>query len=127
MLRNLLYVGLGGFGGAIARYVLSGWLYQLFGSSFPFGTVGVNLLGSFLIGIFAGFSDLFFWDNPQMRLLFLVGFLGSFTTFSTFTYESFSLARNDQWLLFGIYCGVHLFLGFFAVYLGFNLVKLMMR
>jgi fluoride exporter len=90
----------GGAIGALARYGLGGVVQKWAGPGFPWGTVGVNLLGCFLFGLATTFliSDRFALD-ARWRLFVLVGFMGAFTTFSTFAYETVELMQKSQWLL----------------------------
>jgi len=123
--QNILLVGAGGFIGSILRYLVSGWAVHIFKSTqLPIGTMVVNILGSLLLGILGGFSDHIQIFSPNIRLLLFVGLLGGFTTFSTFGYETITLLRNDQIFLAFINVGVQLFVGFGAVYLGYNFSKL---
>ena len=82
----MIFVAIGGFFGAIARYQIGLWMTKLVGNSFPWGTLVINVVGSFLLGICFGIQ-------PQQFLIFLfaTGFLGAFTTFSTFSYEAIQL------------------------------------
>lgn len=90
-------VGIGGAAGAIARYVVGRGLTMRFGDGFPYGTFTVNIAGAFLIGVLyvllteRGVSD------ERLRLLLATGFLGGFTTFSTYTLEAITLAESGQW------------------------------
>ena len=94
---NLVILGLGGFLGAISRYLLSGYVQNLFKQDgFPYGTLVVNILGCFVLGVLtyaAGAKGMF---DAQTRLFLMVGFVGAFTTFSTFSVESASLFQNGQ-------------------------------
>ncbi|MBI9073882.1 MAG: fluoride efflux transporter CrcB [Desulfatibacillum sp.] len=113
---KLLVIGLGGFVGAISRYLIGGWVHRLFpGSTFPLGTMTVNVAGCFLIGLGWGLIETRGLFSPNMRALLLVGFLGSLTTFSTFGFETFQLARNGQtvWSILNI--TLSLVLGLLAV------------
>jgi len=121
---NILLVGIGGFLGAASRYAVGGWVHKWLDSPwFPYGTLTVNILGCFLIGVLAGFAETRQFLTAEMRLLTMVGFLGGFTTFSTFGYESVSLLRDGQFL--GIFWNIalHLSLGLLAVWLGLNLTR----
>ena len=83
--------------GANARYWIGDILARRLGTSFPFGTLVINLSGSLLLGLFlALFTDRFLLD-PRWRMVFTVGFLGSYTTFSTYTFESVNLMLTGQW------------------------------
>ena len=97
MLR-LLSIALGGALGSVLRYLLSRGVYQVMGSTFPWGTLSVNLVGSLAIGfLWALFETVTI--APEMRTFILVGILGGFTTFSSFTIETFNLFRegNRSW------------------------------
>ena len=99
---KLLFIAIGGAGGALSRYGV-GRAMARFGVEFPWGTLCVNLVGSFLIGLLAG-VQLGISDSPRMRLLMalaITGFLGAFTTFSAFSMESVSLVRREQFVLAG--------------------------
>src|SRR5699024_1959754 len=120
MVQSVLIVGIGGFLGSIGRYLLSYVIKQHWSSAFPMGTITVNLLGSFLIGLImaAAFTENL---NHQMRLLLATGFCGGFTTFSTFSFEFFSLLQNGHNGYALLYAGASLVLGLFTVWLGFKL------
>jgi CrcB protein len=98
MLTRLLAVALGGAFGAVARYLLSGWIARLgSASSFPWGTLAVNGLGSFFLGLLMGLgSEGRFLVSPFWRILLGVGFLGAFTTFSTFSFETVEAWRGGD-------------------------------
>ena len=87
----------GGAVGSLARYQLSRWVNFTTGSTFPWGTMVVNLLGAFIIGFLTGLFER--WVvSPQWRMLLIVGFLGGFTTFSTFGLETFTLLKKSEFL-----------------------------
>lgn len=95
---TLIYVGVGGFLGANARYLLTIWtdkLMQARWGLFPFGTLLVNVLGSFALALFGAWFAARTGLSPQLRLLVGAGFFGAFTTFSTFANESFSLLETQ--------------------------------
>jgi CrcB protein len=91
----LLAVGTGGFVGAILRFVLSGWVQKLTPTLFPVGTLGVNVLGSFVIG----FAALYFESviAPHQKALVITGMLGALTTFSTFSLETVTMLQGGLW------------------------------
>ena len=122
MLQSILAVGIGGFFGSIFRFLISHYIHINTHSTFPFGTLTVNVVGSFLIGIIIATAlegDL----NKSMRLLLATGFCGGFTTFSSFSYEFFSLIQHEQTGYAFLYAGVSFILGLAFVWLGFYLIK----
>jgi len=122
MLQSILIVGFGGFAGSVLRYLISKYVTLHTQSVFPLGTFSVNLVGSFLIGMIIAASvgeDL----SPSLRLLLATGFCGGFTTFSSFSYEFFSLLQNEHTGYAFLYAAASLILGLFFVWLGFLLVK----
>ncbi len=113
---KILVIGAGGFAGAIMRYLVGGWVHRIFaGSTFPLGTMTVNVIGCFLIGIGWGLIETRSLFSPHMRALVLIGFLGSFTTFSTFGFETFHLARSGQTVWSVLNITLSLVLGLAAV------------
>lgn len=98
---QLVYIGLFGACGCLARYFVSGWTYRLFGTALPFGTLAVNVVGSFLIGLIMEGSLRSTLLTPELRVGLTVGFLGGFTTFSTFSYETFRLLEEGSLLQAG--------------------------
>ncbi len=96
---NYLAVALGAVFGATARYALSGWVAQRLGASYPLGTLAVNVSGSFLLGLFLPLSTQRLLLDPRLRLSVAVGFLGSYTTFSSLAVESLHLLLSGQWAL----------------------------
>lgn len=98
-LSHILWVAIGGSLGAVARFVLSSWFNQATTSNFPWGTYAVNIIGSCVFGLL---FVMVFANQPhreELRLLILVGFLGAFTTFSTFSFETVRLMESGLWLL----------------------------
>lgn len=113
----LIFIG-AGLGG-ISRYWLSYAIYQLLGRSFPFGTLIVNVSGCFLVGLLFILSvDRFGHIGPQFRSLLLIGFLGGYTTFSTFSLETVNLFENGAWLSGGLNIFLSLFLCLIATWFG---------
>ena len=112
-------IALGGALGALARFGLSYFVQSFHGTNLPLGTLVVNVLGSFLLGIVGAFV----MAHAAEQHLFLraavgVGFLGSFTTFSTFELENHTLLSDGQWLAASAYAGASVFVGLLAVHLG---------
>ena len=122
-LINSLAVGSGGFLGALARYGLSGFVHrQIPLVNFPHGTLVVNLVGCFAIGVVAGLAESRQLFGPEFRTFALIGVLGGFTTYSTFAYETFALIRDDDYLRAAASVGCHLILGLALVWIGYALM-----
>lgn len=123
-LRAVLLVGCGGFVGSASRYLLSGWVHRLAPySTFPWGTLVVNVAGCFLIGIFSALADSRQLWSPEMRVFAMIGVLGGFTTFSSFAYETAALARDpDLWRALAN-VGLQVVLGLLAAWLGYALAR----
>lgn len=118
------YVGLGGFVGSIFRFGVSGFVHRLFPfSTFPYGTLTVNVTGCLIIGLLGGLSESRQVIGPELRLFLFLGVLGGFTTFSTFGYETIQLLRDAEGLRAGANVGLHIALGLLAVWLGYSLAR----
>ncbi len=91
-----LYIALFGAAGCLARYYLSGWVHDHLGRSMPYGTFAVNILGAFLIGLVMELTVRSALYSQELRIGMTIGFLGGFTTFSTFSYETFRLLETGQ-------------------------------
>ncbi|MBI5521123.1 MAG: fluoride efflux transporter CrcB [Desulfarculus sp.] len=98
-MQKLFYIGLAGALGTLARYGLSGWVQRLGDFSYPWGTTAVNLLGCFLFGLVWTWAEARLWFTGEMRAVVLVGFMGGFTTFSSFAFETGMLLKDSQWLM----------------------------
>jgi CrcB protein len=117
-MKQILLIGLGGFLGTIARFGISKLnLYWQF-LSIPMGTLVVNVLGCFFIGLFLGLSQKGAFLSTTMQLFLTVGICGGFTTFSTFSNENLQLMQNGQLFTALFYTVLSVILGFGAVYLG---------
>lgn len=110
-------IALGGAFGAVARYGLSGWVQSQMATTFPLGTLAVNLLGSFLLGLSLPLFESLAW-SAETRTVVTMGFLGAFTTYSTFSYEAVVLLEGGEWARGGIYMGGSLLLGLASVVAG---------
>jgi fluoride exporter len=123
-MRILLLIGTGSFIGGVLRYSLSQFIQTKFLSAFPFGTLGVNILGCFAIGLVFGLSERTNM-SPEMRLFLATGICGGFTTFSAFSNETFSLMRDGQLLYASAYITSSVLFGLLATFFGYSLLKLM--
>lgn len=124
VMLKLLLVGAGGFFGSISRYMVSIGMQRLVARMWlPYGTMAVNIVGCFLIGLIGGLTDTRQIISVETRLLLMVGFLGGFTTFSSFEYELLALARNREFAALLVNLALQLTLGFGAVWLGYALAK----
>jgi fluoride exporter len=111
-------VGLGGFLGSIARFWLGSYITYRMGARFPYGTFVINISGSFLIGLVVTLlAERSHW-SPNLLYLIPIGFIGAYTTFSTFELEAFRSVRNGDLLLSFLYVTLSVVVGFFAVWLG---------
>jgi crcB protein len=120
---KILLVALGGGIGATTRYLVSDWAAERYGSQFPYGTLIVNLVGCFIIGLFMQLVTDRIIVNPYWRLLITVGFVGGLTTFSSFSYETLKLI-NEGDMFFALYnIASNVLLGFFATWIGITVAK----
>ena len=92
-----LIIGLGGFLGANLRYAVATWAAEKWGASFPWGTLLINVTGSLVLGVFLAAITSRLSIDPRWRLFFAIGFLGAYTTFSTYTYETMQLVLAGSW------------------------------
>ncbi|MCC5468557.1 fluoride efflux transporter CrcB [Pelosinus baikalensis] len=123
MLR-IIAVAVGGSIGATARYLVSVWAAERFGADFPYGTLIVNVVGCFIIGIFMTLTTERFIVNPYWRLLITVGFVGGLTTFSSFSYETFRVLEDSNMIMALYNIGLNLLLGFAATWIGIGVARL---
>lgn len=121
-----VYVAVGGAAGAVARYGLGGWIQDRAGFGFPWGTLVVNVLGCLLIGFAIRYLEATRLP-AELRALVGVGFLGAFTTFSTFSYETVGLLEEGAWGRAAAYSLGSLLLGIVAVYLGVSISRFLLH
>jgi len=114
---KILVVGLGGFIGATLRYIISGWVYGIWSTGFPYGTLIVNVVGSFLLGFLMAYMQNIV-IHPNLKIFLTIGLLGAFTTFSTFSYETYALFEIGAVLKALLNIGINVTLGLILVYLG---------
>jgi CrcB protein len=124
MVKSLLIAGFGGFIGTILRFLVSRYFQVHSSSLFPWGTFVVNMIGCFLIGIIFGLSERTNLISPEWRIFLTIGFCGGFTTFSTFSNDTFLLIQDKEWFQMILYTSLSFFMGLVAVYLGRFLTKL---
>jgi len=124
MIRQLITVGLGGFIGAIARYSISGFVHRYYKGDFPAGTLVVNILGCFIIGILMYLMEYRQFFSPNVRLFCTIGILGALTTFSTFGYETFELIKESSIYFALLNVAMNVLLGLMAVIIGWTLARL---
>lgn len=121
--KMILLVGAGGCAGSIARFLSQQLMVRYYPSSFPWGTLIVNITGCFIIGIVYAFGEKGNLLSPEMRILLATGFCGGFTTFSSFAYENISLLRDGELLYTFIYIAASIIVGLLATYIGVLVVK----
>ena len=118
-MKAALLVGIGGFVGSILRYWFSGFVQQATGQiGFPYGTLAVNAVGCFAVGVLAQLMDTHGLISPEYRSLLIIGFLGGFTTFSTFGNESMNLVRDGELFLATLNVVASVLLALGGVWLG---------
>lgn len=123
MVRNLLFVAAGGAVGSALRYLISSSLHKSYPNLSPYGTFTVNVLGCFLIGLLMGWVGTQKLVSPQLQLLLIAGFCGSFTTFSTFAHEANLLLLEQKPLQSILYIALSVTVGMGLAYLGFRLTR----
>lgn len=122
-MERFLWICLGGAVGTGARYLVSGWSLKLLGPSFPYGTLVVNLLGSFLLGGLMHLGTSTEAMSPTMRLALTTGAMGGFTTYSTFSYETMRLMQDGAWGNAALNVGITVVVCLLASFLGFGLAR----
>ena len=122
-MKLILAIGTGSFIGGILRYLLSQLIQSKFLSTYPFGTLGVNILGCFFIGIVFGLADRGNLSQ-EWRLFLATGLLGGFTTFSAFSNETVGLLRDGQFLYAGTYLFSSVLLGLLSTFFGIFITRL---
>jgi fluoride exporter len=118
-----LAIAIGGAIGSLARYFLAGFVHRVTSPYFPFGTFVVNILGCFAFGAIFEAAQQRFVIGPSLRAFLLVGLLGGFTTFSSFTFETFQLMRDSEWLLAAANAAGQVTIGLLAFWCGTVLVR----
>ncbi|MBD9646771.1 fluoride efflux transporter CrcB [Ensifer sp. ENS09] len=122
-MTHLLLVGAGGAIGSMLRYLVGLWAVHRLGSGFPWGTLGVNITGSFLIGVLAEVIMRKFGASPDMRVFLITGVLGGYTTFSAFSLDAITLFERGDVMLSAAYVLASVALSILAVFSGLALMR----
>jgi fluoride exporter len=118
-------IAVGAMIGANLRFVVGNWAADRFGGDFPYGTLLINVSGAFVIGIFLALATDRFSVDPLWRLFFATGFLGGYTTFSSYTWEALVLAQTGAWMRAGLYVLGSNAVALFGVWLGASLTRIL--
>ena len=125
-MKMLLAVAAGGALGAVARYLAASQVMQWLGASFPYGTLTVNVVGSFILGLLTETMALAWSPSPELRALLVVGVLGAFTTFSTFSLDTILLIERHQWALAALYILVSVAFSVGGLFAGLRVARLVL-
>ncbi len=117
-------IAVGAMLGANLRFGVSNWTADQWGPDFPYGTLLINVTGAFAIGLFLAFVSQRIEVNPLARLFFVTGFLGGYTTFSSYAWEGLQLAQNGAWLRAVLYVGGSNLVGLCGVWFGATLARI---
>jgi len=121
-MKIILAIGTGSFIGGVLRYLVSQLVQSKFLSAFPFGTLTVNIIGCFLIGLVFGLTEKVNLTQ-EWRLFLATGLLGGFTTFSAFSIETVTMFRDGQFFYATVYISSSLVVGIIATFIGFAIIK----
>jgi CrcB protein len=124
MIKTILLVGIGGGIGSILRYLSSVLVNRYFNTAFPLATFCINMLGCLLIGVLMGIVEKQQWAGDNFKFLFITGFCGGYTTFSTFAHENLSLINGQHTLIAFAYIAGSILTGLLAVWLGIFLSRI---
>lgn len=124
---TVLAIAVGGALGSVSRYLIAVRLYSWLGLALPYGTLTVNILGSFLLGIILGLVEERGAFGPETRSFLTIGFLGGMTTFSTFIFENWNYTRDGEILRAGAYAALSLTGAFLAFTVGHAMVRVLER
>ena len=119
----LLYVALGSAIGGVSRYLLGGLVQRMLDTTFPAGTLLVNVTGSFLLGAIIRYALETPSLTPEVRAFLTIGVCGGYTTFSTFSYETMALLKDGEWARAGVYITASVILSLIATFTGFALAR----
>jgi fluoride exporter len=124
MVRNLILIGIGSFIGGICRFLTQQFFQKHYPHYLPLGTLSVNILGCFIIGVVYALSSKGNILSPELRLFLATGICGGYTTFSSFAYENITLLQDGELFYFGLYILLSVAIGLLAVYMGILFIKL---
>jgi CrcB protein len=119
----LWYIAVGSAIGGVSRYLLGGFVQRVLESTFPVGTLLINLTGSFLLGAILRYGVETPTLSPEVRAFLTIGFCGGYTTFSTFSYETAALLEDGAWARAGMYVALSVVLSLVGTFLGFALAR----
>lgn len=122
-MEKYIVIAIGGSIGAVSRYIISTLSAKYLGTDFPYGTLIVNIIGSFILSFFMVLSIEKLALNPLWRLFFATGFLGAFTTLSSITYETLAIAHDGDYIKALINIFANFFISLLFAYIGFILAK----
>jgi CrcB protein len=117
------YIAVGSAIGGVSRYLVDGVVQRMLSTTFPAGTLLINISGSLLLGFIVRYGVETATLSPGMRALLTIGFCGGYTTFSTFTYETATLLESGEWARAGLYVSGSLILSLLGVFAGFALAR----
>ncbi|MEE3627058.1 fluoride efflux transporter CrcB [Nitrospirillum sp. BR 11752] len=120
---QVMAVALGGALGSVLRYLSQVWLGRLLGLDFPWGTLFVNVVGSLIMGVLAELAARVWSPTPELRAFLVVGVLGGFTTFSSFSLDIGMLVSRDDWMVAMLYFMATLVVGVGGLFVGMALVR----
>ena len=118
MWSKLILIAIAGVAGTLSRYWLSGFMHRMFGADFAYGTLTVNVIGCLLFGLVWALAEERMAISVLARTVILVGFMGAFTTFSTFAFETMNYVRDSQYMLAFFNVAANCVLGFVAIVSG---------
>ncbi|EPR44110.1 CrcB-like protein [Desulfovibrio sp. X2] len=122
-MQKLALIATGGAAGALCRYGMASAVQRIAGIGFPLGTFVVNICGCFLFGLMTGLFEGRLGLPPELRFAVMTGFLGAYTTFSTYAFESSMLLREGQWLYAAVNIAGQVVVGLAAVFIGLNIAR----